>query len=58
MADLEGAAVLGGHDVAHLVHHVAEALHLLRRAEALRTPDIRVAATIAVSNFAQQSESN
>ena len=29
VAYLEGAAVLGGHDVAHLVHHVTEALHLL-----------------------------
>ncbi len=33
---LEGAGVLGGDDVAHLVHHVAETLHLLRVAEALR----------------------
>ena len=28
--------MLGGDDVAHLVHHVAEALHLLRGAEPLR----------------------
>lgn len=32
---LEGAAVLGGHDVAHLLHHVTEALHLVLVAEAL-----------------------
>ena len=32
---LEGAAVLGGHDVAHFLHHVAEALHLFRAAKTL-----------------------
>ena len=34
-AHLEGAAVLGGHNVAQLVHHLAEAVDLLCRPEAL-----------------------
>ena len=33
---LEAAAVLGRHNVAHLVHHVTEALHLLGGAESLK----------------------
>ena len=32
---LEGATVLGGHNVAHLLHHVTESLHLFRTAESL-----------------------
>lgn len=35
-AHLEGAAMLGGDNVAHLVHHSTKALHLLRRPEALQ----------------------
>lgn len=34
---LEAAAVLGGHNVAQLVKHLMEALHLLGGAEALRS---------------------
>ncbi len=34
-ACLEGAAMLGGHNVAHLLHHVTKPLHLFRTAESL-----------------------
>lgn len=40
---LEAPAVLGGHDVAHLLHHVAEPLHLLGRPEALAEHQVQVA---------------
>ena len=40
---LEGAPVLGGHDVAHLLHHVRKPLHLLGRAEALGKDQVEVA---------------
>mmetsp|Transcript_19238 Transcript_19238/g.58061 ORF Transcript_19238/g.58061 Transcript_19238/m.58061 type:complete len:267 (+) Transcript_19238:4576-5376(+) len=40
---LEGSTVLGGDDVAHLVHHIAEPLHLIRGPETLREDEVQVA---------------
>ena len=37
---LEGAAVLGGHNVAHLIHQLAKAMDLMLISEALQhSPD-------------------
>mmetsp|Transcript_29898 Transcript_29898/g.88505 ORF Transcript_29898/g.88505 Transcript_29898/m.88505 type:complete len:235 (+) Transcript_29898:2117-2821(+) len=43
MLALEAAGVLGSNNVAHLLHHVGEALHLLLAAEALRKHEVQIA---------------